>query len=119
MRNVRNRGFKHCENTERSKVLVCVFREVGDFIEAWVVNERRAKSSRMQILFEPILIRSISFVFVSVRDSFSVRQVSASASEVASTSFLDARSTSVACFVSSRTLALLSQVARCFQIIGK
>ena len=33
------------------------------------------------------------------------------------TSFLVARSTSVACFVSSRTPARLSQVARCFQML--
>ena len=42
MKNVRNRGFKHCENTEQSNVLVCVFREVRDFIEVWIVNEHRA-----------------------------------------------------------------------------
>ena len=39
MRNVRNRGFKHCENTGQSSVLVCVSREVRDFIEVWIVNE--------------------------------------------------------------------------------
>ena len=39
MRNVRNRGFKHCENTELSSVLVCVLRDVRDFIEVWIVNE--------------------------------------------------------------------------------
>ena len=38
MRNVRNRGFKHCENIEESSVLVCVFREVRDFIEVWIVS---------------------------------------------------------------------------------
>ena len=30
MRNVRNRGFKHCENTEQSNVLVCVFFEKSE-----------------------------------------------------------------------------------------
>ena len=64
------------------------------------------------------LIRSISLAFVSVRASFSVRWVSASASEVACTNFLVARSTSVACFVSSGTLARLSQIARCFHVLG-
>ena len=41
MTNVRNRGFTHCENTEQSNVLVCVFREVRDFVEVWTVNEHR------------------------------------------------------------------------------
>ena len=87
---------------------------------AWLVSLLNtlfsfARSSRKQILFEPILIRSISFVSVFVRVFLPVRWASASASEVASTSFLDARSTSMACFVSSRTLVRLSQVARCSQ----
>ena len=87
---------------------------------AWLVSLLNtlfsfARSSRIQILFEPILIRSISFVSVLVRVFLPVRWASASASEVASTSFLDARSTSMACFVSSRTLVRLSQVARCSQ----
>ena len=30
MRNVRNRGFKHCENTEQPSVLVCVFFEKSE-----------------------------------------------------------------------------------------
>ena len=41
MRNVRHRGFQHCENTEQSSVLVCLFRDVRDFIEVWIVNEHR------------------------------------------------------------------------------
>ena len=41
LRNVRNRGFEHYENTEQSSVPVCVFREVRDFIEVWIVNEHR------------------------------------------------------------------------------
>ena len=45
-RNVRNRGFKHCDNTEQSSVLVCVFREVRDFIEVWTVNEHRVTVHR-------------------------------------------------------------------------
>ena len=47
-----------------------------------------------------------------------MRWVLASASEVSCTNFLDVRSTSVACFVSSRTPGRLSQVARCFQMLG-
>ena len=41
MINVRNRGFEHCENTEQSIVLVCVFRGVRDCIEVWIDNEHR------------------------------------------------------------------------------
>ena len=40
MRNVQNRGFKHCENTELASVLVRGFREVGDIVVR-VVDERR------------------------------------------------------------------------------
>ena len=45
-RNVRNRRFKNCENTEQSVVLVCVFREVRDFIEVWIVNEHRVTAQQ-------------------------------------------------------------------------
>ena len=38
MRNVRNRGFKLCGNTEQSNVLSCVFREVRDAVEVWIVK---------------------------------------------------------------------------------
>ena len=41
MRNARNRCFKHCGHTELSSVLACVFREVRDFIEVWIVHEHR------------------------------------------------------------------------------
>ena len=50
MRNVRNGGFNHCENTEQSKVLVCVFREVRDFIEVWIVNEHRVIVHRSDLV---------------------------------------------------------------------
>ena len=50
MINVRNRGFKHCENTEQSNVLVCVFREVRDFIEVWIVNEHRVIVHRSDLV---------------------------------------------------------------------
>ena len=73
-----------------------------------------ARSSRILILFDPILILSMSSVFVWTRSSFTVRRVSSFASEVGSTSCLVALP-SVACFVSSRSIARLSQVARCFQ----
>ena len=32
MRNVKNRGFKHCGNTKLSNVLVRGFREVGEIV---------------------------------------------------------------------------------------
>ena len=82
-----------------------------------------AGSSRIQISFEPIFTRPISWVFpslfenASVMTSFSLRWVPTSASQVARTNFLDACSTSVACFVSSRTPALLfprSPSSRCY-----
>ena len=63
-----------------------------------------------------ILILSMSFVFVSVSSSFTMRWVSSFASEVGSTSCLVALP-SVACFVSSRNPTRLSQVARCFQTL--
>ena len=59
---------------------------------AWLVSLLNtifsfARSSRIQILFEPIGIRSISFVFEKVGASFPVRRVSASASEGAGKKF--------------------------------
>ena len=50
MRNVRNRGFKYCENTEQSSVLVCLFRDVRDFIEVWIVNENRVTVHRSDLV---------------------------------------------------------------------
>ena len=47
-----------------------------------------ARSSWIQILFEPSLILSMASVFVSVSSSFTVRWVSSVASEVGSTSYL-------------------------------
>ena len=40
MGNVRNRGFKHCGNTELSSVLVRGFREVGEIVVR-IVDEHR------------------------------------------------------------------------------
>ena len=40
MRNVRNRGFTHCENIELASVLVRGFREVGDIVVR-IVDGRR------------------------------------------------------------------------------
>ena len=40
MRNVRNKGFKHCGNTELSSVLARGFREVGEIVVR-VVDEHR------------------------------------------------------------------------------
>ena len=40
MRNVQNRGFKHCENFELAGVLVRGFREVGEIVVR-IVDERR------------------------------------------------------------------------------
>ena len=96
----------------------CPFRKRHGWILCWTPSSPSQGLLEYKFLFESILIRPISFVFISVRASFPLRWVSASASEVASTSFLNVRSTSMACFVSSRTLALLSQVARCFQMDG-
>ena len=48
--NVRNRGFKLCENTEQSNVLVCALREVRDFIEVWIVNEHRVTVHRSDLV---------------------------------------------------------------------
>ena len=50
MRTVQNTGFKHCENTKQSNVLVCVFREVRDFIEVWIVNEHRVTVHRSDLV---------------------------------------------------------------------
>ena len=50
MRNVRNRGFKHCGNTEQSSVLACGFLEVRDFIEVWIVNEHRVIVHRSDLV---------------------------------------------------------------------
>ena len=50
MRNVRNRGFKHSENTEQSNVLVFVFREVRDFTEVWIVNEHSVTVHRSDLV---------------------------------------------------------------------
>ena len=44
------RGFKHCENTEHSSVLVCVFREVRYFVEVWIVNEHRFAVHRSDLV---------------------------------------------------------------------
>ena len=41
MRNVRNRGSKHCGNTEQSSVLACGFREVRDAFVVRIVDGRR------------------------------------------------------------------------------
>ena len=40
MRNLRNRGSKHCGNTELSSVLVSEFREVGEIVVR-IVDEYR------------------------------------------------------------------------------
>ena len=40
MRNIQNRGFEHCVNTELTSVLVRGFREVGDIV-VLIVDERR------------------------------------------------------------------------------
>ena len=50
MRNVRNRRFKHCENTEQSFVLLCVFRVVRDLIEVWIVIEHRVTVHRSDLV---------------------------------------------------------------------
>ena len=50
MRHVRNRGFKHCGNTEQSSVLACGFREVRDAIMVWIVDGRRATVKRSYLL---------------------------------------------------------------------
>ena len=50
MRNVRNGGVKHCENIEQSFVLECVFGEVRDFIEVWIVNEHRVIVHRSDLV---------------------------------------------------------------------
>ena len=96
----------------------CPFQKWHDWFLCWTPSSSSLGLLENKFLFAPILIHSISFVFVSVRTSFALRWGAASASEVASTSFLDARSTSMACFVSSRTPARLPQVARCFQMLG-
>ena len=40
MRNARNRGFEHCENTDLACVLVRGFREVGEIVVRIVVKRR-------------------------------------------------------------------------------
>ena len=40
MKNVQNRGFKHCENTELSSVLACGDREVREIVVR-IVDGRR------------------------------------------------------------------------------
>ena len=40
MRNMQNRRFKRCGNTELSSVLACVFRAVGEIVVR-IVDERR------------------------------------------------------------------------------
>ena len=44
MRNVQNRGFKHCVNTELTSVLVRGFREVGEIVVR-IVDEHRPLGS--------------------------------------------------------------------------
>ena len=44
MRNVQNRGFKHCVNTELTGVLVRGFREVGEIVVR-IVDEHRPLGS--------------------------------------------------------------------------
>ena len=50
MRNLRNRGFKHCGNTEQSSVLVCGFREVRDAIVVRIVEWRRVRVYRSDLV---------------------------------------------------------------------
>ena len=59
MRNLRNRGFKHCGNTEQSSVLVCGFREARDAVVVWIVEWRRVTVHRSDLvelfgLMEPV-----------------------------------------------------------------
>ena len=49
MRNVHNREFKHCGNTELSSVLSCDFRKVGDIV-VWIANERRVIVHRSDLV---------------------------------------------------------------------
>ena len=50
MRNFRNRGFKHCGNTEQSSVLVCGFREVRDAIVVRIGDGRRVTVYRSDLV---------------------------------------------------------------------
>ena len=83
-----------------------------------------ARSSRIQILFEPIFSLSISWLFASlfenasVMTSCSLRWVPTSTFETVRLMFPTAISTSVAFFVSSRTPALLSQIATSFEMLS-
>ena len=49
MGTVQNRGFKHCENTEWSSVLVCGFREVGEIVVR-IVDEGRVIIHRSNLV---------------------------------------------------------------------
>ena len=55
MRNVRNRGFKHCRNTELSTVLVRGFQEVGGIL-VQIVDEHRV------IIVGSILVEHVGLI---------------------------------------------------------
>ena len=93
---------------------------------AWFFTEYHmsfARSSRIQILFDPIFTLSISWVFASFFKSASVvtscplRSVPTSTFEAVRQLFPEAFSTPVASLVPSRDLALLSQVAPSFELL--
>ena len=46
---MQNRGCKHCENTERSSVLACGFREVGEIVVR-IVDEGRVIIHRSNLV---------------------------------------------------------------------
>ena len=50
MRNVRNRGFKHCGKPDQSSVLACRFREVRDAIVVRIVTGRRVTVYRSDLV---------------------------------------------------------------------
>ena len=49
MRNVQNRGFKHCGNTDLASVLVRGFRDIGDTV-VLIVDERRVIVHRSDLV---------------------------------------------------------------------
>ena len=49
-RNVRNRGFLHCGNTEQSSVLACNFRDVRDVIVVRIVDGCRVSVCRSDLV---------------------------------------------------------------------
>ena len=56
MINVRNRGIKHCGNTEQSSVLACGFQEVRDAIVVRIADGRRATVHRSGLVGLPAFI---------------------------------------------------------------